>query len=135
VERARELPARYAAIAPLRDKLEAELTRIGTIAGTTPIRNGDAPRAPHVMNLSWPGWRGDELAAALDLEGVAISSGSACSAGTAEPSPVITAMLGADRAASAVRISLGESTSLDDLLEVISRWDRVLRRSETKPLR
>lgn len=131
-ERARDTPQRYAAAAPLRDRLETELTRIGKALGAPPIRNGNAPRAPHVLNFSWPGWRGDELAAALDLEGVSVSSGSACSAGTAEPSPVLLAMLGEERASSAVRVSLGDNTTLDDILEVISRWDHVLRRGDPK---
>jgi cysteine desulfurase len=129
--RAREGPSRYAAIAPLRDRLEDELRRAGEARGVLPARNGDAPRAPHVSNLSWPGWRGEELCAALDLEGVAVSSGSACSAGTAEPSPVLTAMLGRERAASAVRVSLGEETSLADVLEAVQRWSRVLDRGSS----
>jgi cysteine desulfurase len=81
-----------------------------------------------VANLSWPGWSGDELCAALDLEGVAVSSGAACSAGTAEPSPVLSAMLGAERASSAVRVSLGEETSPEEVAEAARRWARVLAR-------
>ncbi|MGK4004830.1 cysteine desulfurase family protein [Sorangium sp. So ce1036] len=131
--RARDAPARYAALAPLRDRLEAELTRVGRQAGVTPLRNGEGARAPHITNLSWPGWRGDELCAALDLEGVAVSSGSACSAGTAEPSPVLTAMLGPERAASAVRFSLGEETTEDDLAEAVRRVARVLSRLRSFP--
>src|SRR6185436_4596247 len=123
-ERAVEGPRRYAAVAPLRDQLEAELQRLDLPA--PPIRNGEGPRAPHVLNLSWPGWRGDELCAALDLEGVAVSSGSACSAGTAEPSPVLLAMLGKPRASSAVRASLGEETTEAEVTEAVARFARVL---------
>ncbi len=101
---------------------------VGAERGASPLRNGDGPRAPHVTNLSWPGWKGEELVAALDLEGVAVSSGSACSAGTAEPSPVLTAMLGRERASSAVRASLGEETTLADVDEAARRWSRVARR-------
>jgi cysteine desulfurase len=122
-DRALEGPSRYAALAPLRDRLESALLRLGA------TRNGEAPRTPHVSNLSWPGWRGDELAAALDLESVAVSSGSACSAGTAEPSPVLLAMLGEPRARSAVRVSLGEDTSDDDVAEALARWSRVVERA------
>ncbi len=82
-----------------------------------------------MSNLSWPGWRGEELCAALDLEGVAVSSGSACSAGTAEPSPVLRAMVGEARAMAAVRVSLGEETTLHDIDEATLRWARVLSRS------
>ncbi len=133
--RAIDAPARYAALAPLRDRLEAALTQVGRAAGAAPLRNGDGARAPHVTNLSWPGWRGDELCAALDLEGVAASSGAACSAGTAEPSPVLTAMLGPERAASAVRFSIGEDTTETDLAEAALRMARVLSRLRSLPAR
>src|SRR6185369_16441059 len=112
----------YAALAPARDRFEADLIALGASRGRPPLRNGDAPRVPHVTNLAWPGWRGDELCAALDLEGLAVSSGSACSAGTAEPSPIVTAMLGRERAASAVRISLGEETTIADVADAVRRW-------------
>jgi cysteine desulfurase len=125
---ARAAPARYAALALLREAFERDLRALGAERGCAPLPNGGGPRAPHVINLSWPGWRGDELCAALDLEGVAVSAGSACSAGTAETSPVITAMLGEPRAHSAVRVSMGEDTSADDLAEALRAWDRVLRR-------
>ncbi len=95
---------RYRELEGLRDELERAL-------GASAERNGSAPRAFHVTNLSVRGLRGDELVAMLDLEGVRISSGSACSAGTTEPSAVITAMLGRERAERAVRLSLGEETS------------------------
>lgn len=127
--RARTTPARYAELADLRDRLEGELVALGAAAGTPPLRNGSAPRAAHVSNLSWPGWRGDELCAALDLEGVAVSSGSACSAGTAEASPVLRAMLGEARAASAVRVSLGEETTSDMVDDAVRRWARVVGRA------
>lgn len=127
-ERARTGPARHARLAGLRDRLEAELTALGAARGAAPIANGSGPRVPHVSNLSWPGWRGDELCAALDLEGVAVSSGSACAAGTAEPSPVLRAMVGEARAASAVRASVGEDTTDDDVTEAVRRWSRVLSR-------
>jgi cysteine desulfurase len=126
-ELARTGPTRYAAVASLRDLLEGALVALGARAGVPPERNGTSPRAPHVSNLSWPGWRGDELCAALDLEGVAVSSGSACSAGTSEPSPVIQAMVGSARAASAVRVSLGEETKRGEIDDTLRRWASVLR--------
>ncbi|MDI1481471.1 cysteine desulfurase family protein [Polyangium sp. y55x31] len=128
-ERARRTPDRYAELAPLRDRLQAELVRLGREAGAEPLPNGAAERAPHVTNLSFPGWRGEELCAALDLERVAVSSGSACSAGTAEPSPVLAAMVGEARALAAVRVSLGEETTADDVDEALARFARVLGRT------
>jgi cysteine desulfurase len=91
--------------------------------------NGDAPRAPHVTNVSFPGWNGAELVAALDLEGVAVSSGSACSAGTIEPSPVVASMLGEARAKSALRVSLGEETSWDDVTRATAAFANVIART------
>ncbi len=116
-------PERYLAIAPLRDRLEAALVALGGVP------NGGGERAPHVTNLSFPAWLGPELCAALDLEGVSVSSGSACSAGTAEPSPIIASMLGRARAASAVRISLGETSTDEDISAAILAFERVLSRS------
>ncbi len=73
-----------------------------------------------------PGWPGAELVAALDLEGVEVSAGSACSAGTPEPSPVLTEMLGAERAQSSIRASLGDATTAADLEYAITTLRRVL---------
>ena len=85
-----------------------------------------------MSNTSWRGWRGAELCAALDLEGVASSSGSACSAGTAEPSAVIAAMLGPERAASALRLSLGEETRREDVEGALAAFEAVLRRADSQ---
>lgn len=128
VEHARSMPARYATIASLRDALFDRLVGIGREVGCDVVQNGEGDRVPHVLNVSFPGWRGEELCAALDLERVAVSSGSACSAGTAEPSPVLAAMVGPKRALSAVRISLGEETTLEDVHEAADRFARVLKR-------
>jgi cysteine desulfurase len=110
---------RQAPLAGLRDELESGLSRLGEI-------NGQGPRVAHVSNLSFSGWRGAELAAALDLEGLRVSSGSACSAGTSEPSAVIAAMLGTERAAASVRFSLGELTRADQVVRAISLVSRVV---------
>jgi cysteine desulfurase len=121
-------PARYLELAPLRGALERGLFEIGGRLGRAPLRNGGEPRAPHVSNASWPGWAGDELCAALDLEGVCVSAGAACAAGTPEPSPVITAMLGAARAKSAVRVSLGEDSTREDVDFALGVFERILAR-------
>jgi cysteine desulfurase len=125
-------PERYRALEPLRDRLEVELIALGRRFDIDVVVNGEGRRAPHISNCSWPGWRSAELCAALDLEGVAVSSGSACSAGTAEPSTVIAAMLGTARAAAAVRISLGETSRSDDLEAATRAWTCVLERAARK---
>jgi cysteine desulfurase len=84
------------------------------------VHGANVPSLGHVLNFRAAGWKGDELVAALDLEGVCVSSGSACSAGTSEASPVITAMLGKEAAGGAVRISLGEETSANELQLLVS---------------
>ena len=78
---------------------------------------------------SWPGWVGDELVAALDLEGVSVSSGAACSAGTVEPSPVLQAMLGDEDATRGVRMSIGDTTTDDDIDLAIRAFQTVLGRA------
>jgi cysteine desulfurase len=117
-------PERYRRLEPLRDRIELSLASRGRVNGA------GVPRAPHVTNISFPGARGDELVAALDLEGINVSSGSACSAGTEEPSPVIQAMLGPERARSALRVSLGEDTIDADVERLLSVLPQVLARSD-----
>jgi cysteine desulfurase len=106
------------AVARLRNQLEVEVASIAesNVIGTA--------RVGHVSSLYVPGWRGDELVAALDVEGLCVSSGSACSAGTGEPSAVLQAMRGADRALGTIRISLGETTTEAE----IRRAGEVIRR-------
>ncbi len=127
VQRAEKSIERYAALGDLRDRLEHQISEIYPRA----FFNGRdaATRAPHVTNVSFLGISGPELVAALDLEGVSVSSGSACSAGTSDPSPVITAMAGEARARSAVRFSLGDWVTEDDIDVAVSALRKVLSRA------
>jgi len=120
-----ESPARWAAVAPLRDALEREL--LAARAGAR-VNGAGAKRAPHVASLAFPGWAAPELVAALDLEGVAASGGSACSAGTAEPSSVLLAMGDTEAATSSVRFSLGEETVAAEVEAARAAAVRVLSR-------
>jgi cysteine desulfurase len=108
--------------AAARDALEQALIERGAVI------NGSGLRVAHVTNASFAMWLGPELVAALDLEGVAVSSGAACSAGTTDPSPVIAAMVGVDRARRAVRFSLEPRATADQVSELIAVLDRVLAR-------
>lgn len=123
LESAQNGPARYREVALLRNALERALR-----GSAEPNVSNDSERMGHVASLHVPGWSGAELVAALDLEGVCISSGSACAAGTSEVSPVITSMLGAERARSTVRISLGPATGEPDIQRAIEAFMKVLTR-------
>jgi cysteine desulfurase len=112
----------YDAVALERARLEQFFSQFAQVNGV------EAPRLGHVLNVSVPGFRGDELVAALDLSGVCVSSGSACSAGTSEPSPVIRAMHDEARALSAVRFSLGPATTGEEVDQVLDILRRVLGR-------
>jgi len=119
-------PARWQALAPVRDALEKGLCELWPRAR---IHGASARRAPHVTSIAFPGWRGSELVAALDLEGVEASAGSACSAGTAEPSPVLVAMGDAEAARASVRFSLGEDTRFEDVEFALRAAQKVLART------
>lgn len=116
---------RWRALGPSRDELEDGLLRLLPGARVNGIA---AARAPHVTSVAFPGWASAELVAALNLEGVAASGGSACSAGTAEPSSVLESMGDMDAATSSVRFSLGEDTTRDDVDAALDAAARVLAR-------
>ena len=85
-----------------------------------PLRlNGPADfarRLPNNLHLCFPGVEGESILLQLDMEGIAASSGSACSTGSTEPSHVLTAIgVDADTAHSALRLSLGQSTTAADV--------------------
>jgi cysteine desulfurase len=75
-------------VGALRDSLESQI--LSRVQGTR--INGHAPRLPNISNLSFENLEGEAAVIALDLEGVAISTGSACSSGALDPSHVLTAM-------------------------------------------
>jgi cysteine desulfurase len=83
---------------------------------------------PNTLNASFPGRSGAVLVQRLDLEGVAVSHGSACASGSRRPSPVLLA-LGADerRARGAVRFSVGPANAEGDAEEALARLQRALR--------
>jgi cysteine desulfurase len=102
---ARKLATDAATVGALRDRLEEQI--LARVPGTAV--NGDrTPRVPNTTNISVDGIEAESLLIALDLEGVAVSTGSACSSGTLEPSHVLRAMgLPAHRTQNSIRISLG----------------------------
>ena len=109
-----------ARVAALRDRLEQ-----GLLARIADCRaNGcDAPRTPNTSNLTFAGLEGEALVIALDLKGLACSTGAACSSGAVEPSHVLTAIgLPTAEARATIRFSLGRHTTnseIDAALEIV----------------
>jgi cysteine desulfurase len=97
----------------LRDRLEESI--LATVPGTAV--NGDrAARVPNTTNISFEGLEAESLLIALDLEGVAVSTGSACSSGSLEPSHVLRAMgLPQSRARNSLRFSLGPASTEEEV--------------------
>ena len=110
----------------LRDRFEAGLKRL---APSAVIFGEGAPRLPNTSNFAVPGLAAETALAALDLDGIAISSGAACSSGKVRPSHVLAAM-GADEALArcGLRVSLGWSTAEDDIDAALASVARLLER-------
>jgi cysteine desulfurase len=104
--------------ARLRDHLEAGI--LGTVPGTA-VNGAGAPRVPNTTNIAFEKVEAESLLIALDLEGIAVSTGSACSSGTLEPSHVLRAMgLPHGRVQSSLRFSVGATTTVEDIDRVLS---------------
>lgn len=118
--------ASMASVAALRDRLEHALVTLGGV-----VNGAQHARVATVTNVSFRGWRKATLVAALDLEGVAVSAGAACSSGLDGPSSIIAALHPDEpwRAQSCVRFSLGPETREGDIERAIAAATRVLARS------
>jgi cysteine desulfurase len=110
----------------LRDRLEAALrARVPDLI----VNAAGAERLPTILNVSIPGANSELLLVMLDLEGVAASSGSACSSGGVTPSHVLTTMgLPAEVAGPSVRFSLGHETRSEDIERVIEVFPPLMER-------
>jgi cysteine desulfurase len=106
----------------LRNRLEKGLRQTpGAI-----VFSGDVPRLPNTTLFSVPGMRAETAVIGFDLEGIAVSSGSACSSGKVQPSHVLKAMgFGPEIAQGAVRLSLGWSTSSADIDRCLEAWRKL----------
>jgi cysteine desulfurase len=117
----------------LRDRLEAGLRQIRAVE----IFSAEVPRLPNTTLFTVAGLRAETAVIGFDLEGIAVSSGSACSSGKVQPSHVLEAMgVGSAAAQGAVRLSLGWSTQAADVDRCIEAWRKLsmtlLRPDETQ---
>jgi cysteine desulfurase len=123
-ERATEVPR----LAALRDRLEAGLR--AALPDLVVIAR-DAERVASTSNVSVPG--ADMLLPALDIEGIAVSSGSACSSGASEPSHVLSAMgLPPEVAGASIRFSLGHQTGEAEIDYVLATLPRLVERMRVR---
>jgi cysteine desulfurase len=109
---AREQQTEAARLQNLRDELQATLlTNIPDLV----VNAVRAARAPHILNVSLRGVEQDALLVSLDMEGIAVSTASACQSGAAEPSHVLVAMGRGATDEAALRLSLGRTTTREEI--------------------
>lgn len=122
--------SRMADLVRLRDDLER---RIASIAPEAVIIGADATRLPNTSCVALPGVPAETQVMALDLAGIAVSAGSACSSGKVRASHVLQAMgLGPDLAGSAIRISAGWATEPEDFERFFEAWTALRRRLDAR---
>jgi cysteine desulfurase len=116
----------FAGLSGWRDEI---INEIRLLAPEAVILGEGAARLPNTVSLSIPGWKRENQVMALDLDGVSISAGSACSSGKSRGSKVGTALgLDDDVAEGVVRISLGWNSTRDDLVTLLVAWKRAYQR-------
>jgi cysteine desulfurase len=109
----------------LRERLWRGVALLGGLRRYSPVEDC----LPNTLNVGFAGVRGESMVAALDLEGVAVSVGSACAAGSGEPSHVLRAIgCNDDEAASGVRFSLGAAMTADEIDAALAAVRRVVER-------
>jgi cysteine desulfurase len=113
-----------ARVARLRDRLEAGVLAVSPAV----IFAREAERLPNTTLFAVPGMRAETALIALDLDGIAVSSGSACSSGKVAASHVLAAMgVAADLARGAIRVSVGFSTSDEEVDCFLLAWNKLVR--------
>ncbi|MGC2208627.1 MAG: cysteine desulfurase family protein [Candidatus Korobacteraceae bacterium] len=106
-------------MADLRDRLEQGICC--AVRGTR-VNAAAAPRVPNTSNLLFEGIEGEGFVIAMDLKGISVSTGAACSSGATEPSHVLTAMgLSGDEARGSIRFSLGKQNTEEEVDEVLAQ--------------
>lgn len=113
-------------IGEMRDGMERELLSQVEFAS---VNGAGAPRVPNTANICFDGIEGEAMVIALDLKGLAVSTGAACSSGAIEPSHVLLAMgLPSERARASIRFSLGRQTTSQDIEFALSLVPKTVRR-------
>lgn len=107
--------------------LQAVLEQAVLAAGAR-INGAEALRLPNISSVHLPGVPAATQLMALDLAGIAVSQGAACSSGTLKPSETLTAMGAPDAAAQSLRISTGWTTTADDIAAFLAAWMPLARR-------
>ncbi|MBA2435272.1 MAG: cysteine desulfurase [Chthoniobacterales bacterium] len=126
----RDLPNEQERERELRDKLWRGLERLSP---DLQQNAASAPRLANTLNVSFPGYSAETLLIALDLEGICASSGSACMVGSVVASHVLLALgLPRERAASAVRFSLGKETTAAEIEQTVAAVRRILQRRASR---
>jgi len=120
-----ERAAEAARLGALRDELEQSLT--ASINGLS-VNARDAARAPHISSVAIPGVAQDALLVSLDLEGIAVSTASACQSGAAEPSHVLVAMGRNMDGGAVLRVSLGRATTASEIDAAAKKLPQIVAR-------
>ena len=124
-----KLATEAARLSALRDRLEAGI--LAAVPGAA-VNGARGSRVPNTTNISFEGVEAESLLIALDLDGVAVSTGSACSSGTLEPSHVLRAMgMSSHRSQNSIRISLGAGNTDEQVDYVISRLPATVQKLRT----
>jgi len=119
-------PAAWPAVSALGGRLEAGLGAIGAVR----IHGTGAPRIGGTVNAGFAGARGESIVIALDLAGIAASTGAACTSGSIQPSPVLLGLgLPPDQALEAVRFSLGRTTTAAEIDAALQRLPAIVARA------
>ena len=118
----RDLAAEAVRLHGLRDRVEDAVREAGAV-----IFAGGVERLPNTLCFAQPGVPAETALIALDLAGIAVSSGSACSSGKVRASHVLKAMgVAAEAIPGAIRVSLGRTTTVEDVETFLSAWNRLL---------
>lgn len=108
----------------LRDRLESET--LGAVSGAR-VNSAAVARVPNTSNIVFDGIEGEGFVIAMDLKGISVSTGAACSSGAIEPSHVLTAMgLTGEEARGSIRFSLGKQNTEEEVEYVLARVPEVI---------